>query len=189
MDSKDIIKIITDMVEKACGKEANSFGYGIWSHHIVYVVKYSKLLAEKIGADKEIVELSSLLHDYASIKNSKHYEDHHIYGAIEAEKILKELEYPFEKIEKVKRCILSHRASIDSQRLSNEEICVASADAMAHIDQVVSLLYYVFKEKSMCIEEGKEWVRKKVIRSWNKLNDEGKEIIKEKYHSTLKILG
>ena len=188
MTSKDIIKIVSDMVEEACKMETNDFGYGIWSHHIVYVVKYSKLLAEKIGADAEIVELASLLHDYASIKNSKHYEEHHVYGGIEAEKILKELDYPLDRIEKVKKCILSHRASIDSERLSKEEVCVASADAMAHIDQVVSLLYYVFKENSMDIDEGKEWVRKKVMRSWNKLNDEGKELILEKYYSTLKIL-
>lgn len=188
MTDNNTIKIVADMVEKACKRDSNAFGYGIWSHHIVYVVRYSKLLAEKIGADEEIVELASLLHDYASIKDFKYYAEHHIYGGKEAEKILKDLSYPLDKIEKIKKCILSHRASVDSERLSKEELCVASADAMAHIDQVTSLLYYVFKEKNMDIDTGKEWVRKKVIRSWKKLNNEGKEFIKEKYYSTLKIL-
>ncbi len=188
MAAKDIIQRVERIVETACKMKTNAFGYGIWSHHIVDVVKYSKKLAEKIGADKEIVELASLLHDYASIKEFKYYKDHHIYGGDEAEKILGDLDYPPNKIEKVKRCILSHRASIDSNRLSKEEICVASADAMAHVDQVVSLLYYVYKEKNMDIDEGKEWVKNKIMRSWNKLNDEGKELIKEKYYSVLKIL-
>ncbi|WP_432662197.1 HD domain-containing protein [Wukongibacter baidiensis] len=188
MTAKDIVRKVEGIVEDACKRESNAFGYGIWSHHIVYVVKYSKKLAEKIGADEEIVELASLLHDYASIKDFKCYKDHHIYGGQEAEKILKDLDYPTNRIEKIKGCILSHRASIDSDRLSKEEVCVASGDAMAHIDQVVSLLYYVYKEKNMDIDEGKEWVRNKVMRSWNKLNKEGKELIEEKYYSVLKIL-
>ncbi|WP_432406241.1 HD domain-containing protein [Wukongibacter sp. M2B1] len=188
MTDKNIIPKIERIVEESCKKETNAFGYGIWSHHIVYVVKYSKVLAEKIGADKEVVELASLLHDYASIKKFEYYKEHHIYGAEEAEKILKDLDYPYKKIKKIKACILSHRASIDSDRLSKEEICVASADAIAHIDQVASLLYYVYKEKNMDIDAGKKWVRNKLMRSWNKLNEEGKELIKEKYYNTLKIL-
>lgn len=185
---KEMIETIEGIVEEACKKKSNAFGYGIWSHHIVYVVKYSKMMAEIIGADEEIVKLAALLHDYASIKNLKYYKEHHIYGAEEAEKLLKTLDYPEYKIESIKRCILSHRASIDSDRLSKEEICLASADAMAHIDQVISLLYYVYKEKNMDIDEGREWVRNKIMRSWNKLNDEGKELIREKYYSVLNVL-
>jgi len=188
MATKKVIEIVEDIVEEACKNDMNAFGYGIWSHHIVYVVKYSKMLAEKIGADQEIVELASLLHDYAGIKDIKYKKEHHIYGAKEAEKLLKTLDCPLDKIDKIKRCILSHRASIDSNRLSKEEICVASADAMAHIDQVASLLYYVYKEKHMDIDQGKEWVRNKVMRSWNKLDEKGKRLVEEKYYSTLKIL-
>lgn len=188
MSVKKVIEQVENMVEEACKKETNAFGYGIWSHHIVYVVKYSKMMAEIIGADEEIVELAALLHDYASIKNSEYYKEHHVHGAVEAEKVLRALDYPQDKIEGIKQCILSHRASIDSDRLSKEEVCVASADAMAHIDQVISLLYYVYEEKNMDIDEGREWVRSKIMRSWNKLDNAGRQLISDKYYNVLKVL-
>ena len=59
----DIIKVIEKEVEEKCKSENNIFGYGIWTHHILSVVKYSKMLAEKIGADVEVVEIAALLHD------------------------------------------------------------------------------------------------------------------------------
>lgn len=74
---------IERIVEDACKSDSNAFGYGIWSHHIVYVVKYAKQLAEKLSADSEIVEIAALLHDYAGIKDSTMAEEHHIHGASE----------------------------------------------------------------------------------------------------------
>jgi putative nucleotidyltransferase with HDIG domain len=185
-------KLIVDSMEKlvkdACFSKANIFGPGIWTHHIIFVVKYSKMLAEMLGADQEIVEIAALLHDYAGIKDLSKVEEHHIWGAKEAESILKSFNYPESKIEKIKQCILSHRGSVVVQKNSVEEICVASADAMAHIDQVVSLLYLAFKEKGMSMEEGREWVYNKLKRSWNKLCPEAQDIMKRKYESALEIL-
>ena len=39
--------------------------YDFWEQHIQFVVKESLILAETYNADKEIVELGSLLHDIA----------------------------------------------------------------------------------------------------------------------------
>jgi len=188
LEKDKILFKVSDIVETECKKDNNHFGYGIWSHHIVVVVDYAKLLAEKLGANIEIVEMAALLHDFAGIKNIKYHDKHHIYGAKEAERILKSFKYPKEKIEKVKQCILSHRGSIDCERKSVEEVCVASADAMAHIDQVVSLLYMVYNRKTMDIDEGKEWVKSKIKRSWKKLDQEAKKIIEEKYYAALEVL-
>jgi uncharacterized protein len=183
-----IISSIEKLVKDACLSKTNVFGPGIWTHHIVFVVKYSKMLAGVLGADQEVVEIAALLHDYAGIKDYSCQEEHHIHGAKEAELILKKFEYPDNKIEKIKQCILSHRGSVVVQRNSPEEICVASADAMAHIDQVVSLFCYVFKEKGMSIDDGKVWVREKLNRTWHKLCPEAQNIIKHKYECALEIL-
>ncbi|MBU3179513.1 hypothetical protein KPL47_24930 [Clostridium estertheticum] len=75
------------------------------------------------------------------MKNSSMYKEHHMYGAIEAERILKGFNYPEEKIIKIKDCIIQHRGSVILERTTKESICLASADAMAHIDQVPSLLH------------------------------------------------
>lgn len=183
-----IINSIEKLVRDACLSKTNAFGPGIWTHHVIFVVKYSKMLADAIGADHDIVEIAALLHDYAGIKDYSCHEEHHIYGAKEAEIILNEFNYPTDKIEKIKQCILSHRGSVIVKRNSPEEICVASADAMAHIDQVVSLMFYVFKEKGLSIEDGKIWVREKIQRTWNKLCPEAQNIIKYKYECALEIL-
>ena len=185
---EDIISKISKLVEQACKAKTNIFGYGIWSHHIVLVVKFSKILAEKLNTDLQVVEIAALLHDYASIKNKDYYKDHHIHGANEAETILKKLQYPAGKIEIVKQCILAHRGSVNVENTSPEQICIASADAMAHIDQVVSLFYYIYNEKKLDIDDGKIWIREKLKRSWNKLCPQAKEIIEDKYLCILKIL-
>lgn len=101
MNSEEIIQHVSSLVEEQCKLETNIFGYEIWTYHIAIVVEYAKVLADIFGADKEIVELSALLHDYAGIKDKSMYEKHHMYGAIEAEKLLRKLNYPEDKINKV----------------------------------------------------------------------------------------
>ncbi len=188
MNSNELINTVSNLVEEQCRKESNVFGYEIWTYHIKIVVKYAKLLAEELGANIEVVELAALLHDYASIKDKVMYEKHHIYGAIEGEKILEKLNYSKEKINMVKECIMSHRGSLDIKRITKEEICIASADAMAHIDQIPSLLHLAYCKKGMNVDEGAVWVNAKIERSWNKLCPEAKEIIREKYESGKNIL-
>jgi uncharacterized protein len=183
-----MIEKIRKLVEEECKKDSNIFGYEIWTYHILSVVRYAKLLAKKLGADEEIVEVAALLHDYASIERRGYYEKHHLFGAKEAEKILKRLNYPQEKIEKVVHCIYTHRAAEAIRRETLEARCVASADAMAHFDQIPSLLYFAFVRFGMSVGDGKRWLRKKLKRSWNKLIPEAKEIIKDRYEASKVIL-
>ena len=53
------------------------------------------------------------------------------------------------KIEKVKHCIHAHRGSKPIKRETVETDCVASADAMAHLDNIPSLLYFAFVRLKM----------------------------------------
>jgi uncharacterized protein len=183
-----MIHDIERMVEQVCKQETNIFGYTIWTHHIKPVAQNAKQLASRLGADLEIVEIAALLHDFASVKDKALYKDHHFNSAIEAEKILKGFDYPVEKIEAVKQCIETHRGSISEQRRSIEAQCVASADAMAHIQNVPALLYSAYTQRNMEIDEGMDWLRKKLQRSWNKLVPEARELVKEKFEAALKIL-
>ena len=183
-----MIKKIAKIVEDACKKETNFFGYGIWQYHIVNVVKYAKLLTKKTGADKEIVEIAALLHDYAAIKDYAMYEDHHQRGADEAEKILQRFHYPSDKIKRVKQCIISHRGSKVKSKNSREALCVADADGMAHFDSIASLLHLAFSGHKMNVDEANHWLMKKLERSWNKLSPEAKKIIKNKYEASRLLL-
>ncbi|NNG26555.1 MAG: HD domain-containing protein [Ignavibacteriaceae bacterium] len=184
----NVIREIEKIVEEACKANTNVFGYGIWSHHIKQVVNIGNKLAPQFNADAEIVEISALLHDYSGIKDHSLHKMHHIHGAIEAEKILKKLKYPQQKIEAVKHCIENHRGSVKNNNKTPEAECLANADAIAHIENVTSLLYLVFVKFEFEIDEGADWVRKKLERSWNKLNPDMKKIIKDKYEASGKIL-
>lgn len=174
-----------DKIKKLVQEECKQDPWN-WDHHIVSVVKYAKQLAKKLGADEEIVEVSAWLHDITRLKGDP--ENHHISGQIEAEKILRELKYPQEKIDKVKHCIHAHRGSQSIKRETLEAECVASADAMSHFDNVPALLYVAFVKKQMDTEEGKKWVKNKLERSWNKLIPEAKEIVLPKYEAVKLLL-
>jgi len=186
--SMKVIEEIRRLVEEECKKDTNVFGDEIWTNHILSVVKFAKVLAEKTNADQEIVEIAALLHDLASIRGEHQYARHHVFGAEEAERILKQHNYPKEKIGKVKHCIRAHRASQSVKRTTKEADCVANADAMAHFDNITSLLYFVFVRKKMSVEEGTRWLRNKLQRSWSKMTSEAREIVKDKYEASMTLL-
>ena len=132
--------------------------------------------------------IAAWLHDIASITDYDLYEEHHIHGAKIADEILRNFKYDKNKIELVKKCILNHRGSLDNKRLSKEEQIIADADAISHFDSVPSLLYLAYKQKNMSIEEGKEFVKSKLERSFNKLSDDSKTFYEEKFKNVMKIL-
>lgn len=183
----DIIEYLKKEIKNRAESENNKFGYGAF-YHIRAVAQNAKFLAEKYNADVETCVISGWLHDIASITDYSLYEEHHIHGARIAEEILKKFEYEDEKIELVKLCILNHRGSINNERLSKEEQIIADADAISHFDSIPSLLYLAYKERNMNIEEGIEFVRNKLKRSYNKLSEESKEIYKKKYENAMSLL-
>jgi uncharacterized protein len=186
--SVDIIKRIEQLVEEACRSDSNVFGYGIWTHHIKSVAEKAKELAIKFNADPEIVEIAALLHDYSGIKDYSLHKEHHSQSAIMAGEILQELNYPKQKIKTVQHCIENHRGSIPGRRNTPEAECLVNADAIAHIENIPSLLYLTFVQFKMNIDEGSVWVRQKIERSYKKLNPILQEEIQNKYEAALNLL-
>ena len=184
-----LIKDIEKLVEAACKESTNHFGFEAWTHHILPVVRNAKIMAKRVGADEEIVEISALLHDYAGIKDYTLEEDHHIHGAKLAEQILKEYNYPVKRIEQVKHCILSHRGSKINLRLSKEAQCIADADSMAHFYAITSLICLAFSNHKMNVDEVNKWLMQKLERSWNKSSLEARELINDRYEAIKLIFG
>ena len=176
-----IVSHVTTLVEKASKEPSNVYGDSIWTHHIVTVVDFACELAERLGADVEVVHLAALLHDYAGISNEEWIADHHTKGAELAGQILRDLGYPSEKIEAVQHCIISHRASQNIPRQTLEAEIVASADALAHFANIPSLLHMVYTKKGMSVDTGAEWVLNKLARSWKKLMPEAQTLIEGRY--------
>ncbi|MBE6144470.1 MAG: HD domain-containing protein [Firmicutes bacterium] len=176
------------VVKNRCEQPTNAYGIGAWDHHIKTVYELAKQYANDYGADQEIVSLASLLHDIASVTDVGYTEEHHIIGAKIAEEILIQENYPSKKIDLIKKCILNHRGSRLVDKTSNEEVCVADCDAMAHFYSIPSLLSMVYREKNLSIDEGSKFVLDKLERSYNKMSEKGKQLVKVQYEAAKSIL-
>ena len=146
---------------------------------------YAVQLAKDKGVDVEVVEIAALLHDIGSIIYGR--EEHHITGAKIAEEKLKELNYPGEKIEVVKKCILNHRGSINNSRESVEEQIITEADALSTFDSIEGKFRAAYSE-GLNQKQTRKSVRQKFINKWNQLSSEGKELIKPKYEAAMLLL-
>lgn len=180
----EIIEEIRKFVEEECKKPEAKYDYELFLYHIVPVLRYVKKLGEKRGADLEILELAALLHDVGSVIYGR--ENHHITSCEIAEKNLRELNYPEERIEKIKHCILSHRGSLNIKKESIEAEILAEADSMTHFDTIPGLFRacYCFEEKKSQREACKS-VLNKLINSYNKLSLEARKIIKPKFEAAM----
>ncbi len=187
--NSDLINKLSIYAENACKSPLNPFGYGIWSHHIKPMVQIGKELASEYHADEEIVVIAVLLHDLSAIKDGAKKKEHHVFGAQEAQAYLLNENYPPEKTELVMKCILNHRGSVNNPKGTAEEICVADADAVAHIQEIGSLFYVAYKEMNMSIDDGIEWIKSKIQRDWNKMSEKGRRKFKKKYDEIIAILG
>ena len=183
----DILTNLQKEIYDRCQRETNKFGMGCY-YHIVAVVKNAEILAEKYGADKEVVLIAAWLHDIASVTDYSLYDLHHIHGAEMAYSMLKEYGYDNKKTRMVQACIKNHRGSINSEKNSLEELCVADADAISHFDSVPSLLYLAYVQKGMGVEAGKEFVKNKLARSFQKLSTESKQYYQNKYEKVMEVL-
>ena len=187
--SKIVEKIKEELI-KRCNIYNEKYNYDFWNAHIKYVVKNAVELAKKYEADVEIVELGALLHDIAMPSEYGPREEHNIYGVKIADELLTKLDYPQDRKERVKECVLRHRGSKDLPRNAIEEQCVADADVMAHFGCIPSLFHLAFgkNEMGLSIEDGTEFVKKKLERDYNKLSPRTREILKKRYESIKDIL-
>jgi uncharacterized protein len=182
----NITEEVRKFVEEECKKPESKYGYEPYLYHFAPVVKYSGVLARKLQADLEVIEIAAWLHDIGSIIYGR--ENHHITSAEIAEKKLKELGYPEEKIEKVKKCILNHRGSVSNKRESTEEQIIADADAMSNFENISGIFRASFVYENLGQIKAKEAVRKKLENCYNKLSSEARKIIKPKYEAAMLLL-
>lgn len=183
----DILDYLEDELYARCHMPSNTFGADIYGH-IVSVVKNGGILAGHYGADKEVVQIAAWLHDIASVTDASLYEMHHIHGAEMAQEILSGFGYDEAKLRLVQACIRNHRGSVRLEKNSVEEICVADADAASHFSRIPSLLYLAYGTRQMGMEEGVQFVRGKLERSFRKMSPQSQALYSQTYQNALEFL-
>ena len=183
----DIIQEIKDFVRDECKKPGSKYGYEPFIFHFVPMTRYAEELADELGGDREIILIAAWLHDIGSIIYGR--KNHHMTGAEIAEKKLKELKYPPEKIELIKNCIMNHRGSQQSSRNTIEEQIIAEADTMSNFDNIPGIFKAAFIYENKTQGEAKDSVREKLRRKWNQLHfKRSKKIIRPKYEAAMLLL-
>ena len=110
-------------------------------HHLTVAGMMQQILKEKRGVDPDVMMASALLHDtgYSKIppqKRAKHWnrkvkKDHMMYGAKIAKAILKKINFPKDKIQKVCEIISTHdNPEIGLQITSREGKILKEADIL-----------------------------------------------------------
>lgn len=160
-------------------KSSDETHYDFWNEHIKRVLNESVKLANKYGADVEIVSLGALLHDIALINRVGDKKDHHINGEIIAREVLEDLNYDSVKKERVLKCVYNHRSSKNAESI--EETCVADADILAHFDNIPMLFHSAFVRNKVELNDIKKWLEKTFEKDYNDLSDKTKEAFKNRY--------
>lgn len=76
----------------------------------------------------------------------------------------------------------------DRPRNTIEEECVADADVIAHFDTIPALFSLAYREKNLSVQEGKEFVRKKLERDYRKLSNRTREVLNDRYKNIMQVL-
>lgn len=163
------------------GECSNSpLGREFYENHLILVAHYGLKLAMETGADPEIVELAAYLHDFSFVMDEKDLKHHETKGVAIAEKLLRQFNYPPDKLERVKRCILNHSSLVQANGASPEEACLANADIMS----LIARPDYWIKFLSMAsqAEDNANWYYDQIAKSWPLLMDPAKAMVADKFN-------
>ena len=187
MNNKENLYAIVEQQSLEYDKHEHVCAGQTWTYHIKNVIRIGMDLAIRRGADVEVVEISALFHDYANLVDFEKYSDtHHIASGELAEPILIENGYENDFVKKVKKCIFSHRGSVVHDKLSVEEICLADADAMAHLQNIFQVIMWM-GQNNRTIEDGNKFVKTKIQKSFAKLSPPTKDLMQKRYDAIMEI--
>ena len=183
--SQIVEKMRQEIMDRSARFEEQTKGtkdeYNIYREHIQYVYKYVVMLSKDKNVDREVLELAALLHDISMTDMTLDRSRHNEYGAEIAEQLLRENNYPEDKTQLVKRCILNHSKRRQQYRSTEEEQILVDADGLSHFDVVKTLYSLPSKVMGLSEEDSVRFVQDKLTGDYNELSDDLKYLVKEKY--------
>ena len=183
--SQIVEKMRQEIMERSARFEEQTKGtkdeYNIYREHIQYVYKYVVLLSKDKNVDKEVLELSALLHDISMTDMTLDRSRHNEFGADIAEQLLRENDYPEDKVQLVKKCILNHSKRRSDYRTTEEEQILVDADGLSHFDAIEKLYSLPSMVMGLSEEDSVYFVQDKLTGDYNELSDDLKYLVKDKY--------
>ncbi|MEA3229391.1 MAG: HD domain-containing protein [archaeon] len=174
---KEIIEEIRKKVFDECSNKEFIHHSWYWQHHIIPMLKISLELADKLGIDKELIELIVYLHDIAKIRGL----DNH---AEEGAKIASEMLQDIQEKKLILECIAKHNKP--SENDSVEVKLIASADAVSHFLSPFFEIY-LWENPDKPFDELCTSNIRKAEKDWKRiLLPEAQEMAREEYENVKK---
>ena len=161
--------------------------YNIYREHIQYVYKYVCLLSNDKDLDHEVLELSALLHDIAMTDKSLDRSKHNEYSSVIAEQLLRKNNYPEDKIQFVKKCILNHSSRRAEFRTTEEERILVDADVLSHFDSINNLYNLAHNVMELNDNDTIKLIQDKLTRDYNEISPKLKYLIEDKYMGVMSV--
>ena len=185
MDNNIIEKMRREIVSRSDLFEEQTKGtkdeYNLYREHVQYVYKYAVMLAKDADVDKEVVELSALLHDISMTDATLDRSRHNEFGSAIAEQLLREQNYPEEKTQLVAKCILNHSSKRASYRTTLEEELLVCADGLAHFDAYKSLYSLAHKVMGLNDEDSLKFIQDKLTKDYVEIREDLKHLVSDTY--------
>lgn len=178
-----LVNKMRDLIENVCCEGKGPFDILFFEKHICVMAGIADTLAITLGADREIVAISAYLHDIAAVEDYASVARHHILGGERAAEILSAHGYPFDKIDAVRQCILTHSAPLQLHQSTVEEVCISNADAVSQVLMPGYWMHYAFSVKQFSYKQGLDWYREKIESHYTGMVPEAKAIAEEAYHT------
>lgn len=183
--SQIVEKMRQEIMDRSARFEEHTKGtkdeYNIYREHVQYVYKYVVMLSEGKNVDREVLELAALLHDISMTDWTLDRSRHNEFGAEIAEQLLRENDYPEDKTQLVKKCILNHSKRRQEYRTTEEEQILVDADGLSHFDVIGKMYSLPSMVMGLNEAESVRFVQKKLTGDYEELSDDLKCLVKEKY--------
>jgi uncharacterized protein len=146
---------------RACWEE-NDVAFDYRWEHVQAVVRLAVRLATLTGADQEIVEAAAWLHDVAKPDSKKHGQD----GAAIARRVLRQTDFPAEKIEVVADAIVKHVGLFTDDPVEPLEAAVVwDADKLSKLG-ATAVLHFLGYKLMMGEKTTEQWLEELPDVSW-----------------------
>ncbi len=113
--------------------------------------------------------------------------NHNEYGSVIAEQLLRKNNYPEDKIQLVKKCILNHSSKRADFRTTEEERILVDADGLSHFDSINNLYSLAHNVMELNDKDTIKFIQDKLTKDYNEISDNLKCLIQEKYDSVMNI--
>ncbi len=196
-NSKGLIMTSLEYLERSVrelyeGRNPNRAEWADWlyGHHVFVVADKAGVLAQEVGADRDLARAAGMLHDIADAVMSRFDDRHEVESGRVARELMERAGFGSGDIELVVEDGLRWHGCHDGRAPESKEGQVlATADAWAHLTTDFYIYAVHAMARSQTLAEAKAWVLKKARRDFcDKVRFESvREQVRPDYEAVLRL--